>query len=129
MKNYYDILGVNRNTSTKNIKRRTFELGKKLHPKKSNDKTLDSKKFIVIIEAYVVLYNDKTREVYNWLLDHNSGKSKLREQALISHLKTIEIESNRGIGIGLEYTKQPFWIFRDDMKSSFWWNIASSIPI
>lgn len=129
MKNYYDILGVDRATTAKNIKRKTFELGKILHPKKSKDKLLDSKEFITIIEAHTVLYNEPSREIYNSLLDHHSGENKLREQALINHLKKIEIVSNRGIAAGREYTTQPFWIFRDDMKSTFWWNILSSIPV
>lgn len=128
MKNYYHILGLNRTASRREIRRKTYDLGKQFHPKKSKLKELDAPNFIDVIEAYTVLYDDETREIYHWLLDHDSGKKQLREPAIPSHRKIVEIASYRGIGHGREYTKQPFWIFRDDLKSTGWWNIFAIIP-
>lgn len=129
MKNYYDILSVDRNVTTKELKRRTFELGKKYHPKKAKTDNQNTNAFCEIIEAYTVLESTETRDVYNWVIDHDSGKKVLREIAINSHRKTIISEARRGYNSGVNYTKQPFWIFRDDMKSSFWWNITSIFHI
>jgi DnaJ-class molecular chaperone len=128
MKNYYNILGVDRTSSAKTIKKRTYVLGKKAHPKKAKYDVLDAKEFIEIIEAYFILSNDETRQVHDWILDHESGKSPLRELALIAHQKTMKSASQFGVKSGKDYTKEPFWIFRDDMKSTFWWNFFSSLP-
>lgn len=132
MKNYYHILGLNRTASRREIRRATYKLGKQLHQHKSKLKERDNDRFIDVIEAYTVLYDDDTREEYHWLFDLESGKKQLREHALPFHRKTYERSSQYGIWCGENYAKQPFKTFRHDMKplSGFGWlNIFSSIPI
>lgn len=52
-KNYYDILGVAKNSSVKDIKKSYYQLAKKYHPDTNKD-TDSSKKFQEVSEAYEV---------------------------------------------------------------------------
>ena len=122
MKNYYTLLGVTRTASDKEINRRTYALGKSLHPKKAKTSVLDTTAFEEIMEAHSVIGDAVTREVYDWLLDHELGNKQLREVALISHRRELEIAINHGRGIGRRYAKEPFWVFKDDFSNSMWWS-------
>lgn len=62
-KNYYDILGVSRNASQKQIKDAYFKLAMKHHPDKNQG--VLTQKFRDIKEAYDVLSNDSNRMKYN----------------------------------------------------------------
>ena len=62
MKNYYDILGVEKNSSNEDIKKAFRKLASKYHPDK---KTGDEAKFKEISEAYAVLSDDKKRAEYD----------------------------------------------------------------
>lgn len=62
-KNYYDILGVSRNASQKQIKDAYFKLAMKYHPDKNQG--VLTQKFRDIKEAYDVLSNDSGRMKYN----------------------------------------------------------------
>ncbi|XP_076460940.1 dnaJ homolog subfamily B member 6-B-like isoform X6 [Babylonia areolata] len=63
---YYDILGVERNASEKDIKKAYRRLALKWHPDKNpNNKDEAEKKFKEISEAYDVLSDKKKREVYD----------------------------------------------------------------
>ena len=126
LKNYYQILGVGRHSSKKEITKRTYALGKILHPRKLKAKTHKLPvSFEEIIEAYYVLQDHENRQTYDWLFDHHLGKKKLREESVVH----LEKELNEMIAwsgnIARNYSKQPFWIFRDDLKSTSWWNLAS----
>lgn len=63
-KNYYEILGISKNATQKEIKKAFRCLAKKYHPDvyKGNDA---EEKFLEIEEAYQILYNDKKREEYH----------------------------------------------------------------
>jgi putative flippase GtrA len=61
-KDYYKILGVDRNASEEEIKRAYRELAHKYHPDKQDG---DEKKFKEINEAYEVLSNKQKREFYD----------------------------------------------------------------
>jgi len=61
MKDYYKILGVNREASPEEIKKAYYELAHKHHP----DKGGEEKKFKEINEAYQVLSNKEKREQYD----------------------------------------------------------------
>ncbi len=61
MKDYYQILGVDRNASTEEIKKAYRKLAHKYHP----DKGGDEKKFKEIAEAYQVLSNKEKRAQYD----------------------------------------------------------------
>jgi DnaJ-class molecular chaperone len=61
-KNYYDILGVNKNASQDDIKKAYRSLSKKYHPDKNNG---DDSKFKEINEAYDTLGDETKRRQYD----------------------------------------------------------------
>ncbi len=61
-KNYYDILGVQKNASKEEIKKAFHKLAHKFHPDKSSG---DDAKFKEVSEAYSVLSDDKKRAEYD----------------------------------------------------------------
>ena len=61
-KDYYKILGINKNASKDEIKRAYRELAQKYHPDKKGG---DEKKFKEINEAYQVLSDDNKRQQYD----------------------------------------------------------------
>ena len=61
-KNYYDILGISRNSSKDDIKRAFHKLAHKYHPDKKGG---DEQKFKEISEAYQILSDDKKRAEYD----------------------------------------------------------------
>jgi curved DNA-binding protein CbpA len=78
--NYYEILGVNKSTDKKDIKRRYFELSKEFHPDKFFRRSLgDYKKrleriFNRIKEAYYILSDEALREEYdNSIKEYNTS--------------------------------------------------------
>ncbi|CAD7078177.1 unnamed protein product [Hermetia illucens] len=64
-KNYYEILGVARNASAKDIKKAYYQLAKKYHPDTNKDDPNASKKFQEVSEAYEVLSDDTKRREYD----------------------------------------------------------------
>ena len=61
-KNYYDILGVNKNASQDDIKKAYRNLSKKYHPDRNGG---DDSKFKEINEAYDTLGDEEKRKVYD----------------------------------------------------------------
>lgn len=62
--NYYDLLGVNRHASEKEIKFAYFKMAKRYHP--DTNKNLDARQmFEMIAEAYEVLIDDQRRAEYD----------------------------------------------------------------
>lgn len=62
---YYKILGVPRNASTKEIKKAYYELAKKYHPDRNKGDPESAKTFTQIGEAYEVLSDDEKRRIYD----------------------------------------------------------------
>ncbi|KAL7567802.1 hypothetical protein ACA910_000554 [Epithemia clementina (nom. ined.)] len=64
-RDFYKVLGVDRNANKADIKKAYFKLAKKYHPdtNKGDEKAAD--KFKEATEAYEVLSDDKQREMYN----------------------------------------------------------------
>src|SRR5271168_1195178 len=62
MKNYYDILGVQKNASEEDIKTAFRKLAQKYHPDKKGG---DEAKFKELSEAYAVLADKKKRAEYD----------------------------------------------------------------
>ena len=60
-RDYYEILGVSRNTSADEIKKAYKKLALKYHP----DKGGDAEKFKEVSEAYAVLSDENKRKQYN----------------------------------------------------------------
>ncbi len=66
-RDYYEILGVNKNASKDEIKKAYRKLAMKYHPDKAseNDKKQSEEKFKEISEAYAVLSDDQKRQRYD----------------------------------------------------------------
>jgi DnaJ family protein C protein 3 len=65
-KNYYKVLGIERNASQKEVKKAYREKALEWHPDKNTDNVEEaSKKFQDIAEAYEVLGNEELRAKYN----------------------------------------------------------------
>ena len=63
-RDYYDILGLDRNASKNEIKKAYRKLALKYHPDKNPNKDAEEK-FKEISEAYAVLYDDEKRGMYD----------------------------------------------------------------
>jgi len=63
-KDYYEILGVNRDASKSDIKKAYRKLALKYHPDKNKSEDAEER-FKEISEAYAVLYDDEKRQMYD----------------------------------------------------------------
>lgn len=69
LKNYYEILGVNYDSSTFDIENAYQKLASKWHPDKhKEDRALAEKKFNEISEAYEILSDSNKRSHYDSML-------------------------------------------------------------
>ena len=84
--NYYQILEIDKYSSTKEIKKHYYKLSKKYHPDKNNG--ISDENFKYLSEAYSVLSNPKKRYLYDLklLLQENLGEN------FIVHFSDIELE-------------------------------------
>ncbi|XP_066593913.1 protein tumorous imaginal discs, mitochondrial-like isoform X2 [Prorops nasuta] len=64
-RNYYEILGISKNSSTKDIKKAYYELAKKYHPDTNKGDPNAGKKFQEVSEAYEVLSDETKRKEYD----------------------------------------------------------------
>ena len=64
-RNYYEILGVTKNASAKDIKKAYYQLAKKYHPDTNKGDPDASKKFQEVSEAYEVLSDDTKRKEFD----------------------------------------------------------------
>ncbi|XP_039954596.1 protein tumorous imaginal discs, mitochondrial isoform X1 [Bactrocera tryoni] len=64
-KDYYQILGVAKNSSAKDIKKAYYQLAKKYHPDTNKNDPDAGKKFQEVSEAYEVLSDDTKRREYD----------------------------------------------------------------
>lgn len=67
MQNYYEILGVSKDASQKEIKAAYRKLAKKYHPDSGHGKTDAGKKFQEISQAYRTLSDEKLRKKYDYM--------------------------------------------------------------
>ena len=84
--NLYEILEIDKNSPTKEIKKHYYSLSKKYHPDKNNGKS--DEKFKLLSEAYSVLSNPKKRYLYDMklLFKNNLGDD------FIDHFSDQELE-------------------------------------
>lgn len=79
--NYYEILGVNRNATAKEIKKAYRELARKWHPDLNRDNPeVAEKKMTEINVAYSVLSNEVSRIDYDKKLDAKTAQSAQRKR-------------------------------------------------
>ncbi|KAJ1530694.1 hypothetical protein ONE63_005560 [Megalurothrips usitatus] len=64
-KDYYDVLGVDKKSDAKDIKKAYYQLAKKYHPDTNKDDPNASKKFQEVSEAYEVLSDETKRREYD----------------------------------------------------------------
>ena len=76
-RDYYEILGVERTASEKEIKKAYRILAKKFHPDSNAGDTSNEDKFKEVTDAYDVLGDPEKRAHYNQFghagMDHNQG--------------------------------------------------------
>jgi len=65
MKNYYEILGVEKNATKDQIKKAYRKLAVKYHPDKNPDDAVAEEKFKEVAEAYEILSDDNKRQQYD----------------------------------------------------------------
>jgi len=73
LKDYYQILGVSRNASAKDIKKAYYQLAKKYHPDVNKDDPKAAKQFQEVSEAYEVLSDEGKRQQYDNFGASSSG--------------------------------------------------------
>uniref|UniRef100_V5GLP0 Putative lethal tumorous imaginal disc protein n=1 Tax=Ixodes ricinus TaxID=34613 RepID=V5GLP0_IXORI len=64
-KDYYEVLGVSRNSNQKDIKKAYYQLAKKYHPDTNKGDPEAAKKFQEVSEAYEILSDDSKRQQYD----------------------------------------------------------------
>ncbi|XP_057375063.1 protein tumorous imaginal discs, mitochondrial-like isoform X2 [Daphnia carinata] len=64
-RDYYDVLGVPRNASLKDVKKAYYQLAKKFHPDTNKNDPETIKKFQEVSEAYEVLSDDTKRKQFD----------------------------------------------------------------
>src|SRR5438034_5211052 len=72
-KDYYKILGVERNASDEDIKRAYRKLARKYHPDVSKEENAEEK-FKEMAEAYEILKDPEKRSAYDQLGRHHEGQ-------------------------------------------------------
>jgi molecular chaperone DnaJ len=121
-KNYYQILGISKDSTTKEIKKEYYNKAKIFHPDKNNNES-DPIIFAEITEAYEILYNKETREEYDlkskWGknyneyydlfdvqidFDYDSEKDRL-EKFKKNEVNNIQIEVDDTFDGNLEYER------------------------
>ncbi|CAF1125117.1 unnamed protein product [Didymodactylos carnosus] len=78
-KNFYDLLGIEKVATQKQIKQAFFKLSKEYHPDSNpNDKSLHGK-FVKINEAYNILSKQSSRTTYDQMLNNSQALAHRRQ--------------------------------------------------
>lgn len=102
-KDYYQILGVNHNASTKDIKTAYRTLARKYHPDVNPGNKLAESKFKEIGEAYSVLGDEIKRKQYNLLRGIKTSENKSSQEKKSTESSTQQQTKNRAHNA---YTKE-----------------------
>ena len=79
MTNPYDILGVNKNASSEEIKSAFRRKAKEVHPDLNNNSTYAKEKFQELLEAYSILSDPKKRMQYDSKGFTNNNRKEIEE--------------------------------------------------
>src|SRR5438128_1036807 len=107
-KNFYEVLGVEKNATAEEIKKRFIELAKKYHPDVSKEKNAEAK-FRSVSEAYETLSNPDKRKLYD---QYGS--------------KYTQFEGVRPFDFS-EFQRNFFSTFGDIFSGDFWVNLGENI--
>ena len=94
-KDYYAILGVNKNASAEEIKKAFRKLAVKYHPDRNPENKQAEEKFKEISEAYEVLSDHEKRQKYDHILKRFSVAEKIFDEAyddLIAMIATFHFK-------------------------------------
>ena len=83
-KDYYTILGVEKNATQEEIKKAYRQLALKFHPDKRKLFVNNDEKFKEIVEAYAVLSDENKRAIYN-IHGHKGLEKKFSDDDLIKN--------------------------------------------
>ena len=88
MKNYYQILGIERTSNSIDIKSAYRKLALKFHPDKNNGDKFFEDRFKEIQEAYETLSDEKKKYLYDIEYDlfFNTNKKKKYDFSYFNHL-------------------------------------------
>jgi curved DNA-binding protein CbpA len=74
MSDHYEVLGIGRGASKKEIKKKFYELAKQYHPDVNDDPGAEAK-FKRINEAYAVLTSDRDRHEYDYNVNYTTSST------------------------------------------------------
>jgi len=97
MKDYYSLLGVEKNATKAEVKKNFYRLATQFHPDKNPDPAAASK-FIIITEAYDVLSDKKLRAQYDlnrWQALKRAKDSKDSYTVVAPHRQTTRTRRNK----------------------------------
>ena len=114
MKDYYQILNVPFYCTKKEIKKKYYELCLKYHPDKND---FNDENFKEINNAYEILYNEDTRNIYNIQYLFNSVDFTDQELKLLESYYLKIIQSNEFRLCKLLYNSLPKDIFKKMFKN------------
>ena len=98
-KDYYEILGIEKNASKADIKKAYRKLALKYHPDKNPNKDA-AEKFKEISEAYAVLYNDEKRQLYD-SYGHSGIDQQYSQEDIFRGADFGDIFSNMGFDFNI----------------------------
>jgi molecular chaperone DnaJ len=115
-RDYYEILGVQKNASKSEIKKAYRKLALKYHPDKNPDKKAEGT-FKEISEAYAVLYDDEKRKMYDQF-GHAGIDQRYSSEDIFRGVDFGDIFRNMGMefGFGFEDIFERFFGHRSNQR-------------
>ncbi|MEM4311450.1 MAG: molecular chaperone DnaJ [Nitrososphaerales archaeon] len=109
-RDYYEILGVDKNASKEEIKRAYRKLALQYHPDRNKSPEAEEK-FKEISEAYAVLSDDEKRRIYD-MYGHEGLSGKYTHEDIFRGADFEDIFRDLGFGFGFDDIFERFFGFR-----------------
>lgn len=103
MKNYYYFLGINPNSTDKEIKHAYRKLSNKYHPDKNNQDAFFTQRFLDLKEAYDVLSDHQKRQLYDANYSQFQRGVKTQATPKITQFRSNQIRATLGQKIVLSW--------------------------